>query len=224
MAIRAAALVARISATLVNTLSPVQKSLLIALILVPAAYFGAQILAAPYFPNYSVLTTSASDLGSDRSSRPGILNCGALLTGVLALLGSIGLAASLPRVGVNRLAAFLLAICVASSGLASLWAGWHPLPSPLHNPGALGAGMFVSPFAAVWAAWRLHPARMLRAVLLANAATFVALAAVMSGVVHVDLSRYGGLIQKMLAFTSFVPSAVVAAAAIRRSKRQSSAA
>lgn len=209
--------------TPMDTLSPGWKCLLVAAILVPVAYFGAQVLAAPYFPNYSILTTSASDLGSDLSSRPGILNSGALLTGMLALLGSAGLAGSLPRIGAGKLAACALALCVASAGLASLWAGWHPLPSPRHDPGALGAGMFVAPFAAVWAAWRLSPTGTLRWALSLNAIAFVALAAVMFGVGAVDLSACRGLVQKLLAVASFLPSAVIAAIAIRRSGRRTSA-
>lgn len=202
-----------------DMLSPGRKLLLVAAILVPVVYFGAQVLAAPYFPDYSLLTTSASDLGSDLSSRPGILNTGALLTGVLALLGSVGLAMSLPRIGAGKLAACALALCVASAGLASLWAGGHPLPSPRHDPGALGAGMFVAPFAAVWAAWRLPPAGALRWTLSLNAVAFVALAAIMFGVGDIDLSACGGLMQKLLAVASFSPSAVIAAIAIRRSGR-----
>lgn len=45
---------------LMDTLSPGWKFLLMAAVLVPVVYFGAQVLAAPYFPNYSILTTSAS--------------------------------------------------------------------------------------------------------------------------------------------------------------------
>lgn len=208
---------------LMNTLSPARKVLLVAAVLVPVVYFGAQVLAAPYFPNYNLLTTSASDLGSDLSSRPGILNTGALLTGVLALLGSVGLAGSLPRVGAGKLAACALALCVASAGVASLWAGWHPLPSPRHDPGALGIGMFVAPFAAVWVAWRMSAAGRLRWVLSLNAVAFIALAAIMFGVGRIDLSACGGLMQKLIAVTSFSPSAVIAAIAIRRSGRPADA-
>ena len=191
-----------------------QKFLLTTAVLVPVVYFGAQALAAPYFPNYSVFTTTASELGSNLSSRPGILNTGALLTGLLAALGSVGLALSLPRLGAAKLGSFLLALCLASAGLAAFWAGLHPLPDPRHNPGALGAGMFAAPFVAVWAAWRMQPAKMLRLVLLLNAAVFILLGAIMSGVTGVDLSAFGGLVQKFLAATSFAPSAIIAAVAV----------
>lgn len=204
-----------------RTLSLSQRLLLIAATLVPIVYFGAQALAAPYFPNYSVFTTTASELGSNLSSRPGILNTGALLTGLLALLGSVGLAMSLPRLGAHKIAALLLAVCLASAGLAAFWAGLHPLPDPRHNPGALGAGMFVSPFVALWAAWRMQPAKALRLVLSLNAIAFAVLAAIMSGAAGVDLSAIGGLVQKFLAATSFASGAIVAGAAVWQSHQQS---
>ena len=204
-----------------RTLPSGQKLLLTAAALVPIVYFGAQALAAPYFPNYSVFTTTASELGSNLSSRPSILNTGALLTGLLALLGSVGLAMSLPRLGADKIAAFLLAICLASAGLAALWAGLHPLPDPRHNPGALGAGMFASPFVALWAAWRMQSATLLRLVLSLNAIAFAVLAAIMSGAAGVDLSTIGGLVQKLLAATSFGSGAIVAGAAVWQSRQRS---
>lgn len=207
-----------------RTLPSSQKFLLIAATLVPVVYFGAQALAAPYFPNYSVFTTTASDLGSNLSSRPNILNTGALLTGLLASLGSVGLAISLPRLGADKIGAFLLAACLASAGAAAFWAALHPLPHPQHNPGALGAGMFVAPFAAVWAAWGMQPAKTLRLTLLLNAIAFIFLGVIMSGALGVDLPAFGGLVQKLLAAASFAPSAIVAAVAVRHSNHQPSAA
>lgn len=201
-----------------HAISSREKYLLLCAFLVPFAYFGAQLLAAPYFPDYSVFITSASDLGSDRSSRPYILNNGASLTGVLALMGSVGLALSLPRVGAGRPAAFLSALCLASAGLAALWAGFHPLPHPRHDPGMLGVGMFLAPFVAVWAAWRMRGARIVRIVLLSNAAAFIAFGTIMSGATGVDLAEYGGLVQKLLAVASFAPGSVLAGAALLRGK------
>lgn len=43
-------------------------------IAVPLLYYGVQIVAAPFFPDFSVLSTLASDLGSDRSTRPWVFN------------------------------------------------------------------------------------------------------------------------------------------------------
>jgi hypothetical membrane protein len=196
---------------------------LICAFLVPFAYFGAQLLAAPYFPDYSVFTTSASDLGSDRSSRPDILNSGALLTGALALLGSVGLARALPRFGVSKVAAFLVALSLVSAGLAALWAGLHPIPHPQHNPGALGFGMFLAPFVVVWAGWRIHDGRAIRIVLLSNAAAFIGFGTIMSGATGIDLAAYGGLVQKLLALASFAPGSVLACAALLRARRSAGA-
>lgn len=195
-----------------------QKVLLAAAFFVPFTYFGAQLLAAPYFPNYSVFTTSASDLGSNLSSQPSILNIGALLTGVLAFLGSVGLAMSLPRLGASKAATFFLALSLASIGLAALWAGLHPLPAPQHDPGALGFGMFLSPFVAAWAAWRIENIRIIRFSLALNALGFIALGTIMSGATNVDLASFGGLIQKLLAASSFFPSSVLACIALMRSR------
>ena len=39
-------------------------------IAVPLLYYGVQLVAAPFFPDFSVLSTTASELGSDRSPRP----------------------------------------------------------------------------------------------------------------------------------------------------------
>ena len=194
-----------------------QKALLVAAVLVPIAYFGSQVLAAPYFPNFSVLTTSASDLGSNLSSRPNIFNAGLLFTAVLAFFGSIGLVLTLPSFGANKLAASLLGLGLVSAGFASAWAGLHPLPDPQHGPGALGIGMFTEPFVAVWAAWRLQPARALRIILSFNAVAFIVCAVTISGVSGVDLLAFGGLVQKCLAMTSFAPSAIIAAVVIWRS-------
>ena len=189
--------------------------LLFAAIAVPFAYFGAQVAAAPFFPGYSALSVSASDLGSDRSLRPGILNAGAILTGVLAALGSVGLAVALPRLTATKSISWLLAACVASIGLAAAWAGLHPLPSPQHDPGTLGAGMFASPFASALAAWQVKPLRPLRWALLLNLAAFGACAWVLSGSAGVDLAAYGGLAQKFVVGVCFTPSSAIAFLALK---------
>lgn len=191
------------------------QSLLLAAIAVPVAYFGAQIAAAPFFPDYSLLTTSASDLGSSRSTQPQILNAGAMVTGVLGLLGGLGLAVSLPAIQAPKALAWILALCVASIGLAAAWAGLHPLPSPEHDPGVLGAGMFAAPFASALVAWRTETLRHLRWPLTLNLAAFAACGWVLSGAAGINLAEFGGLAQKLLAAVCFLPPAIVATKAFR---------
>ena len=44
---------------------------------VPLLYFGAQAIAAPFFPDFNFWAHTASLLGSDLSTRPDVLNGGA---------------------------------------------------------------------------------------------------------------------------------------------------
>lgn len=190
--------------------------LLAAAVLVPFAYFGAQIAAAPYFPGYNVLYTSASELGSNLSPRPGILNAGALITGVLALTGSTGFTLALPHAGTGKFSAFALALCLASAGLAAIWAALHPLPSPKHDPGLLAFGMFIAPLVASWVVWNKVWPRALRALVLLDAAAFLLLLAAMIGFAGLHVPPYPGLFQKLLAGLSFLPATAIAAVALRR--------
>jgi len=176
---------------------------------VPVLYFGAQALAAPFFPNFSFLAHTASLLGSDQSSQPAILNTGAALTGAAALAGSYGLFRALRDQGVWLILAVLVAACYVSMGLASLWAAAHPLPSPRHNSGALGAGTFAVPFVVLFAAMALRGATVLRWYLATNVIAFFAVAAIYAGLISVDLRLYGGVVQRFGALVMFVPAAVL---------------
>jgi hypothetical membrane protein len=200
------------------------ETLLAAAVAVPLTYFGAQAAAAPFFPEYSALTVSASDLGSDRSLRPEVLNVGAILTGFLALLGSVGLAVAVPRVSTAKVLSWLLAACVASIGFAAAWAGLHPLPSTQHDPGVLGAGMFAAPFASALLAVRVERFAALRWALCMNLLAFGLCAWVLSGAAGINLAQYGGLVQKLIAAVCFVPPAIIAFVTLRQLQRQQSAA
>lgn len=202
----------------------VLEAMLFAAVAVPVTYFGAQAVAAPFFPEYSVLTVSASDLGSDRSFRPEVLNIGAILTGLLALLGSAGLAIALPRVCAARVLSWLLAACVASIGFAAAWAGLHPLPSTQHDPGVLGAGMFAAPFVSALLALRVEHFARLRWALCTNLVAFGLCAWVLSGAAGLNLAHYAGLAQKLFAVVCFVPPAVIAFVTLEHLQRQRSAA
>ena len=51
-------------------------------IAVPLLYYGVQVVAAPFYSGFSFLSTTASELGSDGSTRPSIFNAGAILVGI----------------------------------------------------------------------------------------------------------------------------------------------
>jgi hypothetical protein len=185
---------------------------------VPILYFGAQALAAPFFPNFSLLANSASQLGSNLSSRPAILNCGAALTGAAALVAAPGLFTALRDQRVWLVLAALVAACSVSMGLASLWAGTHPMPDPRHNPGVLGAGMFAAPFLVLFAAFKLPRAPGLRWYLILNALAFFVMASIYAQVVPVDLRLYGGAVQRLGALVMLVPVAVLSVWLLRNAR------
>jgi hypothetical protein len=176
---------------------------------VPVFYFGAQALAAPFLPNFSFLTHTASQLGSDLSSQPMILNCGAALTGAAAILASPGLFRALRDQKVWPILAALIAACSVSMGLAALWAATHPMPDPRHNPGVLGAGMFAAPFLALLASFALPLATGLRWYLIFNSLVFFVVASLYAGLIPVDLRLYGGAVQRLGALVMFLPVSVL---------------
>ena len=60
---------------------------LYAAIAMPVIYFGTQLVAAPFYPDYSFSRDTASMLGTTDSHHPWIFNLGAMLTGVAGLVG-----------------------------------------------------------------------------------------------------------------------------------------
>src|SRR5215467_15468287 len=77
-------------------------SLLLALgVAVPILYFGMQLAAAPFCPDYSFMRRDASTLGSAESTRPWIFNGGSFLLGVIMIAASVGFWKTLTRLGVR---------------------------------------------------------------------------------------------------------------------------
>jgi hypothetical membrane protein len=209
-----------------GTLSPTIICLRIG-VAVPVVYFGAQLLAAPFYPGYSFLSRDASTLGSSGSSFPAILNVGAIATGVAALVASVGFVTALRQLHVRAAVAWLTAAAVASGGLGAINAGLFPLPDPRHSGGLLaqlGFGLFLVPILMPVAIWRLSRADSMRRYLLANGLALAAMIPVMSGLIQraamaagleltgyqYFLNNYQGLLQRIVAATVFVPIGVVA--------------
>ncbi len=191
-------------------MSSIQRFSLRCGVLVPLVYFGAQLIAAPFYPDYSFLVNSASQLGSDVSTFPALLNGGAMLSGVLGLLSAYGIGTGLQAAGAKPWLAWISAACAVSIAAAAIWAGLHPMPDPQHNPGAIGIGMFLGPLALFAAFWNVRDGRAMRGYLVFTLIAFAALAPVMSGITPVDLDRYGGLMQRVAALVLYLPSSVVA--------------
>ncbi len=185
-------------------------------IAVPLLYFGVQLIAAPFYPGYSFLRQPASALGSDLSTYPAILNIGAIITGVITLVASLGFLRALRLIGTHPVIAWLTCLALVSSGLASIWAGVFHMPDPRHNSGPLGVGTFLLPVLFAAAFWKRKDARMLKFYLVANLLLMVALVPIMSGATGVNMSSYGGLLQRIAALTLFPPIGVVAFFLLRK--------
>jgi hypothetical membrane protein len=178
-------------------------------IAVPILYYGVQLASAPFFPDFSFLGTTASELGSDLSTRPWIFNAGAILTGIAAFTAAVGFLGALRSLRTNLILAWLVSIAIAITGLSSLWAGVFPMPDPRHggHPSLLFA-MLALPFVLALALWQLGASRPLKAYLIATMALLLVLFPFMSGMTGLDTHTYQGLLQRVFALTVFLPIGV----------------
>ncbi len=185
-------------------------------IAVPCLYFGVQAVAAPFFSEFSFVGTTASELGSERSSLPALFNFGTLLLGVAWLIASVGFFRAFQRLGVHPVLAWPICVALIVAGIASFWAGWYPLPDPRHagHPAFLVAILSL-PILLTVALWkRAHPA--LRAYFVANFVLLAVMFPIMSGLTGLDTHTYRGLFQRMFALTVFLPVGVTSAELARR--------
>jgi hypothetical membrane protein len=180
-------------------------------VLVPFLYFGAQLIAAPFFPNYSFLRQVASELGSSTAPYPWILNTGLFMVGVATLVGGIGFFLGLRRHGVSRTLCWLVAILMTLSAVGTLKAGIYPLPDPRHASGGfLGVALLIVPILLTISIWKDRNARGIRTYLLLSLAVVACCVPIVSGAVRIDMQGYGGLVQRVFAASVFPPLAVVA--------------
>jgi hypothetical protein len=195
----------------------------------PAIYFGIQLVAAPFFPDYSFFARDASSLGSPFSTAPWIFNWGMLLLSIVEVSVAGAFLIALPRMGVGRSLAATTALGMASAGLGSVNAFLHPLPDPRHVEGLLallGSGFMLLPALAAIVLWRLGA----RGAGIATTVTCLMLIPVMTGLTQracialrfecagyqLFLNGYHGLIQRIGAGVVFAPVGVIAYLARRR--------
>ncbi len=184
---------------------------------VPLCYYGSQLAAAPFFPDFSLLGTTASELGSQLSTRPWIFNTGAILTGIAALVAAFGFLRALRSLGTNLILACLVSISIAITGVSSLWAGIFPLPDPRHggHP-ALLVAMLALPFVLTVVLWTLGVSRPLKIYLVATIALLLILFPVLSGMTRFDTHAFRGLLQRIFALTVFLPIGIGGCVLTRR--------
>ena len=134
------------------------RKLLAAGVAMPLIYLAALLVGAALFPGYRVLEDQPSVLGGPDAVTPIAFNSGLVLTGLVGIVGAIGIAAgfqTLRRTTVVALSGGLagLTLLIASAGLAM--AGIFPLPNPLHYGFGLAALGALTPLLGALALWGL---------------------------------------------------------------------
>ncbi len=140
-----------------------------------------------------------------------------MLTGISALVGSIGLLRALCRLGAHPIVAWITLLAVAATGLSSLWAGIFPMPDPRHagHPSFLIA-MLAVPFVLTFALWRLGVSKAMKSYLVATIVLLLVMVPIMMRMFDIDMHTYGGLAQRIFALTVFLPIGVGAFELARR--------
>jgi hypothetical membrane protein len=177
-------------------------------IMVPFLYFGTQIIAALFFPDYSFLSMPASLLGSDLAPYPWIFNMGAMITGIATLIASVGFLFVFKDMHVNPILAWLTSIALALNGVASLWAGIFSMPDPRHGSNPFTLGIFVFPILLLAALWTQPDVRKIKVYLFVTNLLFLMLIPIMSGMAGLDTQAYQGLLQRIAALIFFPPIGV----------------
>lgn len=189
-------------------------------VLVPAFYFGAQLVRGPFVEGYSFRRNAASDLGAVGVPGASWFNAMAIASGLAAIGASVGWWHALDHWAVGWIRRSLLSLALVSIGVASVAAGAYPLPDERHGGGALGGGLFALPLLLMLATVRSQVVTWIRHYAVANLLLFVLAALLFSGVTGVDPTVNEGVLQRVLALAVFPPIAVVSAATLREHRRE----
>ncbi|WP_165232107.1 DUF998 domain-containing protein [Aquisphaera insulae] len=185
-------------------------------IAIPFLYYGIQAAAAPFFPGFSFVGTTASELGSDRSGHPVIFNLGIMVQGVATLVAAFGFLLAFERLGINRLFAWPTSLAIAMNGVQTLWAGYFPMPDPRHGGHPVFLVFMLAQPILLAVSMRPLVDWRLRAYFLANLVLLAAMVPVMMQLTGLDTHTYRGLIQRLFALAIFPPIGVAAFALARR--------
>ncbi|MGL4609682.1 MAG: DUF998 domain-containing protein, partial [Trueperaceae bacterium] len=173
-------------------------------IAVPFLYFGIQLLAAPFFPNYSFVDHVASLLGFDLSTFPALSNISAIVTGCVFIIASFGFLRALQKLKVHWLLTWLTFAVLLSGALGNVWAGLFPMPDPRHGANPFAVGLFVTPFLLPVILWKLlNPSTKLYFVV--NILLFGLLVLSKSGMMLLGLLQSERIFQRVFACIAFFP-------------------
>jgi len=174
-------------------------------IAVPCVYYGLQALAAPFFPGFSFVGTTASELGSELSSRPAIFNYGTMLEGFAWVIASVGFFRAFQQLGVHPVLGWAISLALIGAGMGSFWAGAFPLPDPRHSGHwSFLVAILSQPILLAIALWKGgHP--VLGAYFLVNLVLLAVMVPILSGFTGLDTHSYRGIIQRVFGLTVFLP-------------------
>jgi hypothetical membrane protein len=185
-------------------------------IAVPLIYYGTQALAAPFYPGYSVLGNTASELGSDRSEHAVVFNAGIIIQGVASLAASLGFFLALRRVRINSALAVLTAVALAINGVQHIWAGYYPIPDPRHGGHLLFiVATTLLPVLLTAALWG-QVCTGLRVYFVSTLVLLATVFTLRSGLSGLDRYEYRGLLQRVFTLAIFPPIGVAAYALASR--------
>ena len=193
---------------------------------VPVVYFGIQLVAAPFYPEYSFSSNDASTLGSPGSSFPALFNFGTLVVGALLLFASYGLVRAFVRIPISPWLRWPMAIALIASAISSFNAGVFPMPDERHSNGllaSLGVAMFLFPVLLPFAFRSADIHKSLHVYLWANLVMLLSLVPVISGLlqrlfvtcgvefpVYQEFLNNGhGVLQRIAALAVFAPIGIL---------------
>ncbi|KRD39050.1 hypothetical protein ASE35_01355 [Lysobacter sp. Root916] len=189
---------------------PGLRAALACAIAVPFVYYATQLIAAPFFPDYSFLRQAASTLGSDSAPLPWIFNSGAVLTGIATLIGAAGIAAALRRLGRPPLAIALVTLALLINAVVSIKAAYFPLPHPRHGSGPLMIGILLFSSFMILALWSLERSGAIKRYLLATNLWILALIPFMAHWTGLDTRACTGLLQRLATLAIYPPIGIAA--------------
>ncbi len=213
-----------------RTLHPHPHRIVLALklgMIVPVLYFGMQLVAAAFYPGYNFFNQDASTLGAPGSRFPALFNGGAIVEGIVKCIVAWGFVRASQQLALSSRVAWLTALVLLGSGLASINAGVFPLPDPRHTQSPLALlniGTVVLPLLIPAVVWKLCAGRTIRMYFIANIIAFIALLPIMTGLIQILLvmagvewpwyqtllNQYHGLLQRIAALMALAPLGVAA--------------
>ena len=148
-------------------------------------------------PWYSHMRHQVSDLGRLQAPHHQIFNSVIILIGLLYLPTGLGFFYAVKRITGKKLLAVLIGISVALISVGAFFAGFYPLPDPLHNGYNIMIIQLFIPLLLVWAFWKVPGTRFFVFYQLTLFALMLILNRTMTGAFGLVNEMNIGLIQRL---------------------------